>query len=126
MALVERLWKILREKTVYNRYYETSVNFFQAIRGFFLEEIPKLTDVLKYRINDKFQVVNLKLVVNPIFFYLNRNHYNTILLSISYSYAQFLRLLIVFFYLLLKYLFVTLQHLFNRALSTLKCTKKNI
>jgi len=59
---IERLWKILRENTVYNRYYETSVTFFQAIRGFFLEEIPKLTDVLKHRINDKFQVVDL----NPI------------------------------------------------------------
>ncbi|MGH2612944.1 MAG: IS630 family transposase [Rhabdochlamydiaceae bacterium] len=59
---IERLWKILRENTVYNRYYETSVTFFQAIRGFFLEEIPKLTDVLKRRINDKFQVVDL----NPI------------------------------------------------------------
>lgn len=59
---IERLWKILRENTVYNRYYETSGTFFQAIRGFFLEEIPKLTDVLKRRINDKFQVVDL----NPI------------------------------------------------------------
>ncbi|WP_245397523.1 transposase [Candidatus Rhabdochlamydia oedothoracis] len=59
---IERLWKILKEKTVYNRYYETSVTFFQAIRGFFLEEIPKITDILKCRINDKFQVVDL----NPI------------------------------------------------------------
>jgi len=59
---IERLWKILRENTVYNRYYETSVTFFQAIRGFFLEKIPKLTDVLKCRINDKFQVIGL----NPI------------------------------------------------------------
>jgi len=59
---IERLWKILRENTVYNRYYETSVTFFQAIRGFFLEGIPKLTDILKYRINDKFQVIDL----NPI------------------------------------------------------------
>ncbi|QYF48471.1 Transposase ISRhOegibbosus2 [Candidatus Rhabdochlamydia oedothoracis] len=59
---IERLWKILKEKKVYNRYYETSVTFFQAIRGFFLEEIPKITDILKCRINDKFQVVDL----NPI------------------------------------------------------------
>ena len=59
---IERLWKILRENTVYNRYYETSVTFFQAIRGFFSEEIPKLKDILKSRINDKFQVVGL----NPI------------------------------------------------------------
>lgn len=59
---IERLWKVMRENTVYNRYYETSVIFFQAIRGFFLEEIPKLTDVLKCRINDKFQIVDL----NPI------------------------------------------------------------
>ncbi|WP_256439920.1 MULTISPECIES: hypothetical protein [Candidatus Rhabdochlamydia] len=38
------------------------MTFFQAIRGFFLEEIPKITDILKCRINDKFQVVDL----NPI------------------------------------------------------------
>lgn len=59
---IERLWKVMRENTVYNRYYETSVRFFQAIRGFFQEEIPKLTDVLKCRINDVFQVIEL----NPI------------------------------------------------------------
>ncbi|WP_215216888.1 hypothetical protein [Candidatus Rhabdochlamydia sp. W815] len=37
--------RLLKEKTVYNRYYETSVTFFQAIRGFFLEEIPKTSPI---------------------------------------------------------------------------------
>jgi len=56
---IERLWKIMRENTVYNRYYETSVNFFEEIRKFFQEKIPILTNILKCRINDKFQVIDL-------------------------------------------------------------------
>ncbi|QYF48928.1 Winged helix-turn helix [Candidatus Rhabdochlamydia oedothoracis] len=51
-----------KQRIFIEQYYETSVTFFQAIRGFFLEEIPKITDILKCRINDKFQVVDL----NPI------------------------------------------------------------
>ena len=59
---IERLWKIMRENTTYNRYYETSVDFFKKIRGFFREGIPKLKNIIKSRINDKFQVIDL----NPI------------------------------------------------------------
>jgi len=59
---IERLWKIMREAKTYNRYYESSVEFFKEIRGFFTEEIPKITELLKSRINDKFQVIQL----NPV------------------------------------------------------------
>jgi len=59
---IERLWKIMRETKTYNRYYESSVDFFKEIRGFFAEEIPKITELLIARINDKFQVVQL----NPV------------------------------------------------------------
>lgn len=59
---IERLWKILREMTLYNRYYETCAECFQAIRGFFTEKIPQLTDILCKRITDSFQTIRL----NPI------------------------------------------------------------
>lgn len=56
---IERLWKIMREMTVYNRYYESSVDFFKEIRGFFTEKISKITPILNSRINDKFQAIRL-------------------------------------------------------------------
>jgi transposase len=55
---IERLWKIMREAKTYNRYYESAADFFKEIRGFFAEEIPKITELLKSRINDKFQVIS--------------------------------------------------------------------
>jgi transposase len=59
---IERLWKVMRETKIYNQYYESSKVFFKEIRGFFTEEIPKMVNTLKVRINDKFQVVQL----NPV------------------------------------------------------------
>ncbi len=59
---IERLWKVLREMTLYNRYYETCAECFQAIRGFFTEKIPQITDILCKRITDSFQTIKL----NPI------------------------------------------------------------
>ena len=59
---IERLWKVMRERKVYNRYYESCTDFFREIRGFFQEEIPKILPGLKSRINDKFQTIKL----NPI------------------------------------------------------------
>ena len=59
---IERLWKLMREAKVYNRCYENFAEFTEAIREFFWEEIPKKTDMLKQRINDKFQQIEL----NPI------------------------------------------------------------
>jgi transposase len=56
---IERLWKIMREKKMYNHYYETSVSFFQEIRSFFNEEVPKVAHTWSARINDNFQAIKL-------------------------------------------------------------------
>jgi transposase len=59
---IERLWKIMRETKLYNRYYKSSVEFLREIRNFFTEDIPRMTDILTSRITDRFQVVR----VDPI------------------------------------------------------------
>lgn len=59
---IERLWKVMREETTYNRCYENFADFGKAIRKFFIEDIPKMTDKLYKRINDNFQSIEL----NPI------------------------------------------------------------
>ncbi|MDE3056150.1 MAG: transposase [Verrucomicrobiota bacterium] len=59
---IERLWKILRETTIYNRYYVTYQNFREEVSAFFTEKIHRLQQRLKERINDSFQVIRL----NPI------------------------------------------------------------
>lgn len=55
----ERLWKVLREHVCYNRYYETFSEFKSATRCFLFEKIPKMKNLLKKRINDNFQRINL-------------------------------------------------------------------
>jgi len=59
---IERLWKLMREKKMYNKYYESSVVFFEEIRKFFKEEVPQLAPSWAARINDHFQSIKL----NPI------------------------------------------------------------
>lgn len=59
---IERLWKVMREKKIYNRYYESCLDFFREIRGFFQKDIPKMMPQLKSRINDNFEIIKL----NPI------------------------------------------------------------
>lgn len=56
---IERLWKIVRESTTYNRCYENFSAFQNAIRTFFCEDIFKIGDILKRRINDDFQIIKL-------------------------------------------------------------------
>jgi transposase len=56
---IERLWKIMRERKTYNKCYEDFAEFAAAVRSFFFEEIPKLGRVLKERINDNFQLIEL-------------------------------------------------------------------
>ena len=56
---IERLWKVMRETKLYNRYYESSVDFFREIRDFFKHDVPNMTQKLSQRINDKFQVIKL-------------------------------------------------------------------
>ncbi len=59
---IERLWKIMRETKLYNRYYESSVEFFHEIRGFFSDIVPKKARTWTSRLNDNFQTIKL----NPI------------------------------------------------------------
>lgn len=59
---IERLWKILRESTLYNRYYESCTSCFAAVRDFFTEKLPLMGAILESRINDHFQVIKL----NPV------------------------------------------------------------
>ena len=59
---IERLWKVFRETTLYNRYFETCWDFFAAVRGFFAETVHKIRGLLRRRINDNFQIIEL----NPI------------------------------------------------------------
>jgi len=59
---IERIWKMLKEKTVYNRYHSSSLEFFAVVRDFFTEKIPKMLDELKSRVNDNFQMIEL----NPV------------------------------------------------------------
>ena len=59
---IERLWKIMRENTTYNRCYETFSDFTKAIRGFF-EGIPKMKEILNKKINDNFQTIELNSIL---------------------------------------------------------------
>jgi transposase len=60
---IERLWKVLRERKTYNKYYEKFIDFKIAIRGFFTEDIPKIKNELIKRINDDFQCIQLNTIV---------------------------------------------------------------
>ncbi len=59
---IERLWKVFREVTLYNRYFDTCKDFFAAVRGFFADKVHKIRALLRRRINDNFQIIKL----NPI------------------------------------------------------------
>lgn len=58
---IERLWKVMREQKLYNRYYPTFSLFCEQIRDFF-HKIPDLIHTLHARINDTFQ----RIYPNPI------------------------------------------------------------
>lgn len=59
---IERLWKIMRETKLYNRYFASSADFFREVRSFFKDDIPKKAHMWTSRINDNFERVEL----NPI------------------------------------------------------------
>ena len=60
---IERLWKVMRERSTYNKCYATFADFTKVIYKFFVEDITKMTEVLAKRINDKFQKIQLNSVV---------------------------------------------------------------
>jgi len=59
---IERLWKVFRETTLYNRFFETCWDFFAEVRGFFADKVHRIRGILRRRINDNFQIIKL----NPI------------------------------------------------------------
>ena len=59
---IERLWKVLREKKTYNKCYEKFTDFKAEIRKFFLEDIPKIKNMLITRITDNFQRIQLNTI----------------------------------------------------------------
>lgn len=59
---IERLWKIMRECTTYNKLYSRFSDFTERIRTFFATDIVNLKWMLRKRINDNFQKIEL----NPL------------------------------------------------------------
>lgn len=55
---IERLWKIMHEQVTYNQYYETFAQFKEAIGDFF-RHIGKKKIILRARINDHFQTIQM-------------------------------------------------------------------
>jgi transposase len=59
---IERLWKVFRQMTLYNRFFPTCWEFFVVVREFFGNKVHKIRKLLRDRINDNFQIIRL----NPI------------------------------------------------------------
>jgi transposase len=59
---IERLWKMLREWTCYNRCYPNFCSFRKAICSFLFEKIPKMKQILRKRINDHVE----RIAINPM------------------------------------------------------------
>ena len=60
---IERLWKIMREVTMYNKYYAKFNDFTEAIRGFF-SSIKTYQLTIQSRITDNFQLLDSTLLTN--------------------------------------------------------------
>lgn len=56
---IERLWKLMREHKTYNKYYDSFKQFTEAIHKFFYKDIAKMKAVLRQRVNDHFQCIQL-------------------------------------------------------------------
>jgi transposase len=59
---IERLWKVMRECITYNKIYSKFTDFTEKIRDFFKTGVINLKNMLKRRINDNFQKIEL----NPL------------------------------------------------------------
>jgi len=59
LNLIERLWKILKEEVIYNKYHEMFSDFRDAIYGFFDEKLPQMKEQLKSRLSEKFKLVGI-------------------------------------------------------------------
>ncbi|EFN8037403.1 IS630 family transposase, partial [Escherichia coli] len=54
---IERLWKVMNEKSRNNVYFKSKRDFKAAIDQFFTVTLPEIADSLASRINDNFQVL---------------------------------------------------------------------
>ena len=59
---IERLWKVMREFTTYNTYYDKFILFAAKIREF-IHNLANIKKLLKSRITDTFQKIN----INPVY-----------------------------------------------------------
>ncbi len=64
---IERLWKVMRECVTYNTLYSKFNEFTEKIRDFFNTGVINLKDMLKKRINDNFQTIELNPLQTSIF-----------------------------------------------------------
>lgn len=64
---IERLWKVMRERVTYNKLYSKFSEFTEKIREFFNTGVVNLKDMLKTRINDNFQKIELNPLQTSIF-----------------------------------------------------------
>lgn len=53
---IERLWKVMNEKTRNNRFFKSAKDFKEAIHSFFDDILPGIGENLDSRINDNFQL----------------------------------------------------------------------
>ena len=56
LNLIERLWKFMKKKTLYNRYYPSFKDFQAALGNFFLR-LPEYYDELASLITEEFQII---------------------------------------------------------------------
>ena len=54
---IERLWKVMRERVTYNKYYPKFIEFKEKINEFFNTTVHEIDPILRASINDKFEVV---------------------------------------------------------------------
>jgi len=63
---IERLWKVLREKVTYNRTYKTFEDFGEEVRSFFSIKIRQMKSLLRRRITDNFQKIEVNILQTSI------------------------------------------------------------
>lgn len=57
LNVIERLWKVMRERVSYNKYYATFAEFSTAVRHFFKDTVTKIPDKLRSRLTDSFEAI---------------------------------------------------------------------
>ncbi|NBP04325.1 MAG: IS630 family transposase [Proteobacteria bacterium] len=55
---IERLWKVMNERVRNNKVFQTAKQFKSTVLGFFTDILPNITEQLRSRINDNFNIIN--------------------------------------------------------------------